>query len=221
MGTRTALAPRKQPKQARAQETVEAILTAAARILKKDGFDKASTNRIAEAAGVSIGSLYQYFPSKEALVAALSDRHMTEMSDIIVEAGARILNQPLQHAVREVVELMLRAHAVDPELHRVLMEGIPRAAILKKAHEVEEKAVAIARRYLEAHRKEIRPKNLDLAASIVVGTIEALTHYAVLHRPEMLDGDELVDEITELVVRYLGTAPSRRRRDVAPQLRRG
>src|SRR5262245_64733032 len=130
MAKKSAIAPRKLPKQARAQETVEAILTAAARILKKEGFDKASTNRIAEAAGVSIGSLYQYFPSKEALVAALAERHMTEMSEIVAEAGARILTEPLHVAVREVVELMLRAHAVDPELHRVLMEGIPRSAII-------------------------------------------------------------------------------------------
>jgi AcrR family transcriptional regulator len=203
MAKKTATAPRKQPKQARAQETVEAILTAAARILKKEGFDKASTNRIAEVAGVSIGSLYQYFPSKEALVAALYERHMNEMSEVIAEAGARILMEPLQVAVREVVELMLRAHAVDPELHRVLMEGIPRSAIVSTANDVEQKATAIARAYLEVHKKEIRPKNLDLAASIVVGTIESLTHGAVLHRPSLLSGGELAEEITELVVRYL------------------
>ena len=67
--------PRRRPRQARAQATVDAIIQATARVLIEDGYDRASTNRIAQAAGVSIGSLYQYFPSKEALVAALVEEH--------------------------------------------------------------------------------------------------------------------------------------------------
>ena len=71
MAKRTRTAPRKKPKQERSQATVDAILVATARVLCETGYDRASTNRIALAAGVSVGSLYQYFPSKEALVAAL------------------------------------------------------------------------------------------------------------------------------------------------------
>ena len=67
--------PRKYASQDRSRATVDALVEATARILIREGFDKASTNRIAEVAGVSVGSLYQYFPSKEALVAALIDRH--------------------------------------------------------------------------------------------------------------------------------------------------
>lgn len=181
---------------------MEAILTATARILKREGFDKASTNRIAVEAGVSIGSLYQYFPSKESLVAALAEKHMSEMTALIAEAAARLFAEPLPVVVREMVRLMIRAHAVDPQLHRVLMEGIPWTAA-EKHHQMEEQAIRLTRAYLELHQREIRPKNLDLAAAIVVDTIEALTHGAVLHRPELLDSEELIDEVTELVVRYL------------------
>src|SRR5579859_5011283 len=67
--------PRKHAAQDRSRATVDALVEATARILVRDGFDRASTNRIAAEAGVSIGSLYQYFPSKEALVAAVIDRH--------------------------------------------------------------------------------------------------------------------------------------------------
>ena len=70
--------PRKIPRQERSRATVEAILDAAAHVLVKDGFDGASTNRIADAAGVSIGSLYQYFPSKEALIAGISERNRAD-----------------------------------------------------------------------------------------------------------------------------------------------
>lgn len=69
------VAPRKKPRQARARATVDAILIAAAHSLKTEGFEHATTNRIAELAGVSIGSLYQYFPNKVSIVGALRERH--------------------------------------------------------------------------------------------------------------------------------------------------
>src|SRR5260221_1671056 len=111
--------PRKSASQERSRFTVDALLEATARILVKEGFDRASTNRIAEAAGVSIGSLYQYFPSKEALVAALVERHIDEMSRDLLGEMARVAHAPLAGAGRRMVELMFRAHAVDPRLHQV------------------------------------------------------------------------------------------------------
>src|SRR5260221_6509172 len=102
MAARTRTAPRKQPRQGRSQATVEAILTATSRILVKEGFDRASTNRIAEQAGVSIGSLYQYFPSKEALVVALMQRHIDEISKLIGAAVTRLIGAPIAVAVRGV-----------------------------------------------------------------------------------------------------------------------
>src|SRR5258708_9108280 len=112
--------PRKLASQERSRFTVDALLEATARILVKEGFDRASTNRIAEAARVSIGSLYQYFPSKEALVAALAERHMEEMLTEFNASLERLMRLPLEQATREMVEIMLRAHAVDPALHQVL-----------------------------------------------------------------------------------------------------
>src|SRR5678809_1130501 len=114
MPARVRTSPRKSATQARAQATVDAILEATARILVKEGYDRASTNRIALAAGVSIGSLYQYFPSKEALVAALIERHMDEMLVVVTEAVAGIEGKPIEQAVRSIVEKMVKAHAIDP-----------------------------------------------------------------------------------------------------------
>ena len=75
MARRPATKPRKHASQERSRATVDALIEATARILVREGFDKASTNRIAEVAGVGVGSLYQYYPGKEALVAAVIDRH--------------------------------------------------------------------------------------------------------------------------------------------------
>ena len=94
MAPRPLTHPRKWPSQERSRATVDALVEATARILVRESFDKASTNRIAEEAGVSIGSLYQYFPSKEALVAAVIDRHKQELMQVAREALAQVGRLP-------------------------------------------------------------------------------------------------------------------------------
>ena len=205
---RVRTAPRKKAVQPRAQATVDAILTATARLLVREGYDRASTNRIAEAAGVSIGSLYQYFPSKEALVAALLARHVEEMSEMLHKSAAMVVDAPLPVAVEHVVRAMLAAHAIDPKLHKVLVEQVPRVGRLERIGEIEQQALALAALFFERHRRELR-KDLDpdLAPFIVVATVEALTHAAVLYRPDTLGDDRMLREITDVVLRYLLPTP--------------
>src|SRR5215469_5379515 len=102
MAPRTLTKPRKNASQDRSRATVDALVEATARILVKEGFDKASTNRIAGKAGVSIGSLYQYFPSKEALVAAVIDRHNQELMQVVRSALTEVASLPLEQAVRRL-----------------------------------------------------------------------------------------------------------------------
>jgi hypothetical protein len=114
---------------------------------------------------------------------------------------------PLEQAVRRVVAVAIDAHRVDPKLHRVLAEQIPRTGRLEKVEGFSREYFTLFRDFLERHRDEIR-KGLDLgvAAFVCVTSIEALTHTAVLHRAEVLPGGGhamLVDEATRLVMRYL------------------
>ena len=95
--------PRKIASQDRSRATVDVLVEATARILVKEGFDEASTNRIAAAAGVSIGSLYQYFPGKDALVAAVIDRHTEDLMQVVRGALAEVMELPLETAVRRIV----------------------------------------------------------------------------------------------------------------------
>jgi AcrR family transcriptional regulator len=206
--------PRKIASQERSRSTVDALLHATARILVKEGYDRASTNKIAAVAGVSIGSLYQYFPSKEALVAAVIERHTQELSQVVVNALLKVSARPIEIGARELIAAAIEAHRVDPELHRVLAEQVPRIGRLENIDAVERNGRALIRGYLEAHRSEIDLADLDLAAFILATTVEALTHSAVLRRPDVLADEKaarFVDEVTQLVVRYL-RRPSPRRR---------
>jgi AcrR family transcriptional regulator len=197
--------PRKSAVQKRSRVTVNALLEATARILVREGFHKASTNRIAEVAGVSVGSLYQYFPSKEALVAALIDRHNQEVTHAVRGELAEADGLPMAQAVRKLVAMAVKAHRIDPKLHRVLAEQIPRVGRLEKLETVNRQNYALFQSYLERHRNEIRPVDLELAAFICVTTIEALTHTAVLHHKIVSDEamEALVEETTRLIVGYL------------------
>jgi len=202
----TGLSPRKRPSQSRSAVTVKAILDATARILVREGFDKASTNRIAEKAGVSIGSLYQYFPSKEALVAAVIDRHNQDVMRVVRAALADVAAQPVEAAVRRLVAVAIQAHRIDPRLHRVLAEQIPRTGRLKDIETFNREAHALFLAYLESHRADIRVRDLELAAFLCASSIEAIAHNAVLHRGEALSDEAteaLVDEATRMVIGYL------------------
>jgi AcrR family transcriptional regulator len=198
--------PRKNATQARSRATIDALVEATARILVREGFEKTSTNRIAEIAGVSVGSLYQYFPGKEALVAAVIDRHNEEIMGIVRAAFTEVADLPIDKAVRKLVTVAIEAHRINPKLHRVLAEQIPRTGQLKDVEAFNREIHTLVRAYLESCRKEMRKIDLDVATFICVSTIEAVAHNTVLQGAEMLSEKmvrTLVDETTRLVVGYL------------------
>lgn len=206
MQRQTRTTPRKRPRQARSKATVDTILEATTRVLVKQGFDGLSTNAVAAQAGVSIGSLYQYFPNKEALVSALIDRHMEEMNAAILAELTRVAKLPLAEAARAVIELTIRAHSIDPELHRVLTEQVPRIGKLARLRELDEICHRMVAGLLTARKDELAIRDPDLAAFILVSTIEAVVHRAAMLYPTRLRDPRLVDETTLLVTRYLGVA---------------
>jgi AcrR family transcriptional regulator len=206
MARRPLTKPRKNASQERSRATVDALIEATARILVKEGFDSASTNRIAEQAGVSVGSLYQYFPGKEALVAAVIERHKRDIMRVARGTLAQVEGQPLKRTLRTLVVAAMEAHRLDPKLHRVLAEQMPRTGRLGNVEVFNPENYALFRAYLERHRDEIRAVDLELAAFVCVTTIEALTHTAVLHHADDFSEQALtalVDEATRLLVRYL------------------
>jgi AcrR family transcriptional regulator len=114
------LKTRKAPSQARSQETVGVILEASARILESDGLRGFNTNAIAAKAGVSIGSLYQYFPNKDSIVLALIGSFEKAFHDTVVKAVQDGKGKGLKSRLRSVVQALVRAHYNRPRLNRVL-----------------------------------------------------------------------------------------------------
>jgi AcrR family transcriptional regulator len=204
MQRRPRTTPRKKPRQERSVATVDAILDATARVLCTTGYDRASTNRIALAAGVSVGSLYQYFPSKEALVAALATRHMLSMTALLKSKLSEVATAPMPVAVRTIIAAMFEAHAVDPRLHKVLIEEVPRVGRLENLRAVEREVETLVAGLLESRKRELRKTtNVETVALLLVTVVEAATHTAVLAELEPARAQAVADELTDLVLRYL------------------
>jgi AcrR family transcriptional regulator len=206
MARKPATKPRKHASQERSRATVTALVEATARILVSEGFDKASTNRIAEVAGVSVGSLYQYFPSKQALVAAVIERHNRDIMQVVQGALEQAVSLPVEDAVRRLVAMAIEAHRVHPELHCVLAEQIPHTGSFENVDSANREAHAAFRRYLEGRKAELDVADVGLAAFVCATSIEAVAHNAVLHHADFATNDAvkpLIDDTTRLIVGYL------------------
>jgi AcrR family transcriptional regulator len=114
------ISPKKTPRQARSRATVEVILEATARILEQGGLGALTTNAVADSAGVSIGSLYQYFPAKEALVSELIRRMREKLCEDLEAAQARCAGAPLTEKIEAMVRASAEHHVAAPRLVEVL-----------------------------------------------------------------------------------------------------
>lgn len=195
--------PRRRPRQARAQATVDAIIKATSQVLVQEGYDRASTNRIALAAGVSIGSLYQYFPSKEALVAALVEQHLERMDATLREVVQGSDTSSVPAMARVVVEALIAAYRVDPRLHEVLCQEVPKIGELRRVYRFEEQLAKSGREFLSAHREAVGTDDLDRAVFLLANAVPSVIRAAVAADPEGERDADLATELTNLILRYL------------------
>ncbi len=197
------LKTRKLPMQTRARVSVDAILEASAQILVEGGYKKFSTNKVARRAGVSIGTLYQYFPNKESLIAAIQQKHLDELTAIAHTAFARMKEQDLRAAIRTLVEANIAAHTVSPKLHKVLLEEVPRLG----AHGEEDELIRMVEQglseLLRRHRDRIAVSDTRLAIFLVGHIIGSTVHAAVQERPASIRSGALTKELVRVVSGYL------------------
>ncbi|WP_431314029.1 TetR/AcrR family transcriptional regulator [Streptomyces murinus] len=195
---------RKEPRQERSRQMVERIVTAGRSVLARDGYARFVTTRVAEEAGISPGSLYQYFRDKDELLTVLMERYWAETGDRVTASLADRLNDPPDRLIRNAVEALLFALEHDSQLLRVVVEEVPP-------------------RYSEAHLHALRRRIQDLGSAylagrapgersgttrswVIVSAMEALSVRWVLERPA-IRREELIEELTVLATNYMAGAP--------------
>jgi AcrR family transcriptional regulator len=204
------LRPRKEPRQRRAVETRARILDAAREVFEEHGYAHGTTNRIAERAGLSVGSLYQYFPNKDAILVELVDVHIEAGTHAVLAAlpAGDWDALPLTDVLGPAVAAMVALHADGRELHRVLFEEAPRPPEqLARLRALERDLTALMATRLATH-PEVTAPDPALAARLTIDAIESLVHRIATDGSSQIPNTALAAEITHLVVAYL-TAPGR------------
>jgi AcrR family transcriptional regulator len=200
------LKPRKKPVQGRSRVTVDAILEAAARLFVRDGYPNTTTNRIAELAGVSVGSLYEYFPNKASILLALLQRQVDITLGLMRERLAAVHGRPLEEVVRTIARTTIEAHYKELALNRLLIASMTRVAQWRHMERVSFSAADLLRAAL-AHLID-DPVRLEHAAFTVETVVEGLLQKTILfaHR---LPGYPLEEEIAAVLTGYLAPITKR------------
>jgi AcrR family transcriptional regulator len=191
---------RRRPAQQRSRLTVEAIVEAAAQVFERHGYAAGTTNRIAERAGVSVGTLYQYFADKDAVLAAVFERHLAEGAAIVAPTLARLREVPApepERLLREVLDAMVVLHAREPNLHRLLFEEAPLAPGLRD--KVTAMEAAIAGEAAAWLRRRGTAGDADTVAWVIVQAVEALAHRWVIQPGPRGDDDAFVRDAARVL----------------------
>lgn len=195
--------PRKLPRQERSRATVDTVLDAAAHILVNDGYEGFNTNRVAERAGVSIGSLYQYFPNKAALLTALRQRHAQEMSELVGARTHGAAQASLKQAIEQVVAGVIEAHRLHPRLHQVLEQEVPRQTQQASPTDWEAGLRLQLMGLLAQHREQLAVSDLSTTSLVLIRLVDALVHAALIPDPQGVPAAAIEGEISTVVWRYL------------------
>ena len=196
---------RREPRQRRSRFTVDSILDAVAVVLKQHGPNAVTTNRISEAAGFSIGSLYQYFPDKQAIYGALHERHVNEVRRVIADTVEERFLGSFANFTCALVEALAKVHASDPRLHRLVTALVPegpavfRAALHKTFEEVITSADDETKRML----------------FVLSGLIESLVH-GIAEWPPLISNESAREDAVKIVRLYLGSCPALQMRPHSP-----
>ena len=180
---------------------VERIVDGGLAVLLRDGYDAFSTNRVAAEAGISPGSLYQYFPDKAAIIDAVIERHWEGLADQVASALTDRLGEEGVDMLREAIGALVDVLQANVGLVRVMMEEMPARSQLQRRATLERRVRELASAYLAARPELTRSTDRDRTAWVIVLTMENLASRFVLDAPGF-SREEFIDEVLLLFSGY-------------------
>jgi AcrR family transcriptional regulator len=179
------------------------ILDAAIRVLDREGLECLTTSRVAEVAGVSVGTLYQYFGHRDDIIDALQDREFERTGQLlqrVLENESNASDEAVAHAI--IAELF-KLYRAAPALHRVLAVDGLRYSTPERVLAFDVRSVALVRAFLSLAGPRIRQTNLDAAAFVIYQSVRATMLAYLLESPAGVPEELMVSELTQLILRYL------------------
>lgn len=196
---------RRRPLQERSRAMVERILEAATQVLATQGYGAMSTNRVAQVAGVSVGSLYRYFADKDEIFETLrvraSDAILRDLTTAIAEAA----RQPPRQGVRAVIAALVAALDEHGAVVRALVNEVPMGTQSNVLPEIERGLATFTRIYVAQQLPELPTAEVDARIYLAMGvTLNSCLRIA-LEKPPELDAGHLVDLVVDMLV--VGLSP--------------
>lgn len=205
---KTQVKQRKKPTQSRSKFTVDAILEASTHILLRDGYEKFNTNKIAERAGVSIGSLYQYFPNKKSLIVALWQNNADKLREKLIEAFKTSEGLPLKDAIAQTIQATYEAHLEEPKL-QILLENLFKQEIpyedrfeleTQAQMKIHPMAIEFLKRYQDHYREGL---DLDKAVSLIGRVVQAMMEEKMMTNTDLSKDPSFMEEQVQFIKAFL------------------
>jgi AcrR family transcriptional regulator len=181
---------------------VEALVSATAQVLVAVGYAKLTTTEVARVAGTSIGSLYQYFPAKEALVVAVLERHLEELYRSM-ERGLAEAGPSIEERIEGVLRGLLEAKARDPALSAALRSQLPRIEGYARVAQLLRRVEQLVAGLLAAHRKEAARIDPAWTAMVLTAGVDGVISSVLERDPARLRDPRLLRELCRMVLGYL------------------
>lgn len=201
--------PRKRPRQERSRVTYEAMLEACARLLREDGYDALTTTQVAERAGVGIGTVYEFFPNKEALVAALIEQRVVRLvADAAAHLDATLAIQDVDGAAEYLIRGLVELVMSDRALYRVVLRDVPFSGRLPAMQRAIADLFALARAGGERAVDRVSLPHLDADTWLIARMVYQAVLEIAFAEEGAPDTETLTRELVRLVLRMM-RAPER------------
>ncbi len=197
------LSLRKQPTQERAKEKVDLIFQATTQLLEKDGFEKTSTNKIAEKAGISIGSLYQYFPTKDAILSAMMKAYVERHTAMIQKKMEARKNESLREVIRGLVSIIIEDKKKEVRFNKMFAQKMFGYNFMDLMQQQDATLIELSKLHLKPFENEIRDENIELALYMVIQTMKIVPAALIFQTRFKLDDPKVVDELSLMFYQYL------------------
>jgi AcrR family transcriptional regulator len=210
---RPVTAPRKVPIQARSTQLVADILKAAVRVLEREGAQRFTTIRVAETAGVSVGSLYQYFPNKQAILFRLQVDEW-EKTGATIHAILGDTSQPPAQRLRTMVRAFFHSECDEAPLRLALDAATPNYHDAPESQSGRRRSRRIANTFVAAAAPNASPAQRRFAADLLFMTTTAIGKQVSERGPSRREIDRWAEAVADMLIDYLTKLAPRARRTI-------
>jgi AcrR family transcriptional regulator len=200
---KTEVTPRKRPEQERSRTTVAHILAASTQILQQQGLEFFNTNKVAQKAGISIGSLYQYFPNKEAIISALLERYVQKQFELIETEMQKMKGKNLRTTIAALVKVQLESKKKNSRFNKFIAETLFRIDGLKHMQKIDDKIADYLKQFVLPFKDELRDGDIDWMIFNMIHIMKILPVSVIFHPTFEIEDPKFEEELVELFFGYL------------------